>query len=129
MAVSPARQRRLAKAAGPLPITAEVGEIFLLHHFPGQDRKIKTAKMTEMLGQVGKLGLLIRVQAMATGRSLPQAPETSRAITPHKGPARQPVRQRDCQPGEPVVVVKKETPRLAPRMEAQVGIQGLQAAL
>ena len=76
VAVSPAHQRRLAKAAGPLPVTDKVGEIFLLHPFPGQDRKNKTAKMTEMMGQVGKFGLLIRVQTVATERSLPQAPET-----------------------------------------------------
>ena len=59
-----------------------------------------------MLGQVGKLGLLFRVQTMATGLSLPQAPETPRVRTPHRAPARQPVRQRDCQPGAPVVAVK-----------------------
>jgi len=66
VAVSPVRRRRPAKAAEPLPVTAKVGEIFLLHPFLGQDRKIKTAKMKKMMGQVGKLGLLIRVQTVAT---------------------------------------------------------------
>ncbi|MEC8357401.1 MAG: hypothetical protein VXZ91_08300 [Pseudomonadota bacterium] len=84
--------------------------------------------MTEIMGQVGKLGLLIRVQAVATERSLPQGPETSRARAPPRGPVERPVRQRDCQSGDLVVAVKQETPRLAPRMETQVGIQGLQTA-
>ena len=100
-----------------------------MHPFPAQDRKIKTAKMTKMMGQVGKSGLLIRVQTVATERFLPQGLETSRERTPPRGPARRPVRQHDCQPGERVAAVKQETPRLAPRMEVQVGIQGLQTAL
>ena len=106
-----------------------MGEIFLLHPFPGQYRKNKTAKMAEMMGQVRKLVFLIRVQTVATERSLPQAPETSRVRTPPRGRARRPVRQRDCQPGEPVAAVNQETPRRAPRMEARVGIQGIQMAL
>ena len=84
--------------------------------------------MKKMMGQVGKLGLMIRVQTVATERFLPQALETSRVRTPPRGLARQPVRQHDCQPEEPAAAVKEETPRLAPRMETQVGIQGLQMA-
>ena len=129
VAVSPVRRRRPAKAAERLPVTAKVGKIFLLHPFLGQDRKIKTVKMTEMMGQVGKMGLLIRVQTVATERSLPQAPETSRVRTPPRDPAKRPVRQRDYQPGEPVAAEKQETLRLAPPMEAKVGIRGLQTAL
>ena len=129
VAVSPVRRRRPAKAAERLPVTAKVGEIFLLHPFLGQDRKIKTVKMTEMMGQVGKMGLLIRVQTVATERSLLQVLETPRLRTTPRGRAGRPVRQHDCQPGKPAAAVKQETPRLAPRMEAQVGIQSLQMAL
>ena len=60
-----------------------------------------------MLGQVGKLGLLFRVQTMATGDSSSLRDPASENTA--QGPARQPVRQRDCQPGAPVVEVVRDT--------------------
>ena len=127
VAVSPVRRRHPAKAAEPLPVTAKVGEIFLLHPSLGQDHKIKTAKMTKMMGQVGKLGLLTRVQTGATERLLRFWRPRARQHRP--GPGQAAGTSYDCQPGEPVAAVKQETPRLAPQMETQVGIQGLQTAL
>ena len=61
VAVSPARPQRLAKAPAPLAEKVKVGQVFRLRPFRGQGRKIKTPKLAEKRGQVGKLAMLIRV--------------------------------------------------------------------
>ena len=73
VAVSPARQQRPAKAPAPLAEEVKVGKVFPLRPFRGQDRKIKTPKMAETRGQVGKFEILTRIQTVAAEPPRPQA--------------------------------------------------------
>ena len=107
-AVSPVRPQRPDKAPAPLLEKVKVGQIFRMNPFQGQDRKIKTPKMVVMGDQVGKLGMLIRIQTAAAERSRPQALEFRHGKTQLRGPARRPERLRECQPAEQVAAARQE---------------------
>ena len=105
VAVSQARRHRQAKAEAPLPEKVEVGKISRMNPFRLQDRKIRTPKMEETRGLVGRFGMLTRVRTVAAQRSLPQTSEIRHEITQRRGLAKLPVRRRECQPVEPVAAV------------------------
>ena len=118
MAVNPARPQRPAKAPAPLAEKVKVGQVFRLRPFRGQNRKMKTPKLTEMRGQVGNLGMLIRVQTVTAERSRPQALQISHGKTPLRGLVGRPELLRESQSEEPVAAARQEMSRLIQQMAA-----------
>ena len=118
MAVSPARPQRPAKAPAPLAGKVKVGQVFRLHPFRGQNRKMKTLKLAEMRGQVGSFGLLIRVQTVTAERSRPQALQIIHGKTPLRGLVGRPELLRESQSKEPVAAVRQEMSRVIQQMAA-----------
>lgn len=106
--VSPARPQRPAKAPAPLAEKVKVGQALALRLFRGQDRKIKTPKLAEKRVQVGKLGMLIRVQTVAVERYRPQPPQFRHGKTPLRDLVERPVLLRECQSKELVAAIRQK---------------------
>ena len=128
VAVSPVRRRRPAKAAEPLPVTAKVGKSSYCI-LPGAGSQDQDSQNDKNDGSSGETGVADSGSDRGNGTTSSSGSGDLARDNTAQGPGQAAGTSVRLPAGEPVAAVKQETPRLAPQMETQVGIQGLQTAL